>query len=45
MALSRLVTFSVSLLRNLDIEVDIFHDFMMQHFFKGVAINMLFGHL
>ena len=49
MALSRLVTLSISSLRNLDIEANKFYieliDFMMQHFLPGVTLNMLFGHI
>ena len=47
MALSRFVTFSISLLRNLDIEAYKFYDrthrFKMQHFLQGVILNMLFS--
>ena len=49
MALSRLVTLSISSLRNLDIEANKFMieliDFMMQQFLPGVTLNMLFGHI
>ena len=48
MALSRLVTLSISSLHNLDIEANIsmteLIDFMIQHFLPGVTLNMLFGH-
>ena len=46
MALSRLVTLSISSLRNLDIEANEFMieliDFMMQQFLRIVTLNMLF---
>ena len=47
MALSRLVTLSISSLRNLDIEVNKFSmleliDFMIQQFLLSVILNMLF---
>ena len=48
MALSRIVTLSISSLRNLDIETNNsmieLIDFMMQQFLPGVTLNMLFGH-
>ena len=49
MALSRLVTFSISSLRNLDIEaknsmIELI-DSMMQQFLPGVTLNMLLGHI
>ena len=49
MALSRLVTLSISSLRNLDIQANKFYDelidFMMQQFLPGVTLNMLFSHI
>ena len=49
MAVSRLVTLSLSSLRNLDIEAKKFMieliDLMMQHFLLGVSLNMLFHHI
>ena len=48
MALTRLVTLSISSLRNLDNDAIKFYDraldFMMQQFLSGVTLNMLFGH-
>ena len=46
---SRLVTLSISSLRNLDIEANKFykraHQLMMLHFLPGVTLNMLLGHI
>ena len=48
MALSRILTLSISSLRNLDIEANNsmieLIDFMMQQFLPGFTLNMLFGH-
>ena len=45
MALSHLVTFSIILLRILDIKVNTFKieltNFMMQHFLQGINLNIL----
>ena len=48
MALSCLVTLSISSLRNMDIRaknsmIELI-DFMMQQFLPGVTLNMLYGH-
>ena len=43
MALSRLVTLSLSSLRNLDIEANKFYD--RAYDLPGVTLNMLFGHI
>ena len=50
MALSRLVTLSISSLRNLDIEANKFYDrahrfYDAEKFLPGVTLNMLFGHI
>ena len=48
MALSRLVTLSISSLRNLDIEANEFYDRAHQLHdaaLLGVTLNMLFGHI
>ena len=49
MALSRLVTLSISSLHNLDIEANTFYDRAHRlydaAFLLGVTLNMLFGHI
>ena len=49
MALSRLVTLSISSLPDFDIEAhkiyDRSHRLMMQHYLPGVTLKMLFGHI